>query len=146
MLWNSTNKPSAKNTGIMAFIDEGSEIEGKYSFTGTGTVLLNGRFHGEIVTTDALVVGEKAMVNATIQAESVVIMGEVVGNVRASSRIELKGAARVFGNLEAPVVILEEGVLFEGQCRMPGARPDEPVHSPGAGEAILTRHPQSDHD
>ena len=125
MWWNSTNKPSAKNTGIMAFIDEGSEIEGKYSFTGTGTVLLNGRFHGEIVTTDVLVVGEKAMVNATIQAESVVIMGEVVGNVRASSRIELKGAARVFGNLEAPVVILEEGVLFEGQCRMAGARPDE---------------------
>jgi len=130
MWWNSTNKPSAKNTGIMAFIDEGSEIEGKYSFTGTGTVLLNGRFHGEIVTTDALVVGEKAMVNATIQAESVVIMGEVVGNVRASSRIELKGAARVFGNLEAPVVILEEGVLFEGQCRMAGARPDEAAHDP----------------
>ena len=130
MWWNSTNKPSAKNTGIMAFIDEGSEIEGKYSFTGTGTVLLNGRFHGEIVTTDALVVGEKAMVNATIQAESVVIMGEVVGNVRASSRIELKGAARVFGNLEAPVVILEEGVLFEGQCRMAGARHDEAAHGP----------------
>ncbi len=130
MLWNSTNKPSAKNTGIMAFIDEGSEIEGKYSFTGTGTVLLNGRFHGEIVTTDALVVGEKAMVNATIQAESVVIMGEVVGNVRASSRIELKGAARVFGNLEAPVVILEEGGLFEGHCRMAGARPDEAAQGP----------------
>ena len=130
MLWNSTNKPSAKNTGIMAFIDEGSEIEGKYSFTGTGTVLLNGRFHGEIVTTDALVVGEKAVVNATIQAESVVILGQVVGNVRASARIELKGAARVFGDLEAPVVILEEGVLFEGQCRMAGARPDEAAHDP----------------
>src|SRR3970040_1888111 len=130
MWWNSTNKPSAKNTGIMAFIDEGSEIEGKYRFTGTGTVLLNGRFHGEHVTMDALVVGVKAMVNATIQAESVVIMGEVVGNVRASSRIQLKGAARVFGNLEAPVVILEEGVLFEGQCRMPGARPDGAAHDP----------------
>src|SRR3970282_1024263 len=130
MWWNSTNKPAAKNTGIMAFINEGSEIEGKYSFTGTGTVLLNGRFHGEIVTTDVLVVGEKAMVNATIQAESVVIMGGVVGNVRASSRIELKGAARVFGNLEAPVVILEEGVLFEGQCRMAGAKADEAAQGP----------------
>jgi cytoskeletal protein CcmA (bactofilin family) len=130
MWWNSARKPSAKNTGIMAFIDEGSEIEGKYSFTGTGTFLLNGKFQGEIVTTDTLVVGEKAIVNATIRADSVVILGEVVGNVRASTRVELKGAARVFGDLEAPVVTLEEGVLFEGQCRMAATRPDEAAQGP----------------
>ncbi len=40
-------------------------------------------------------------------------------------RVELKGAARVFGEMEAPVVVLEEGALFEGQCRMATTRPDE---------------------
>lgn len=129
MFWNSKHKSSAKQTGIMAFIDEGSEIEGKYTYTGTGTVLLNGRFKGEIVTTDALIVGEKAVVSATIRAESVLIMGEVHGNVQANSRVELKGAARVFGDLEAPAVVLEEGVLFEGKCRMAALRPEEEARS-----------------
>lgn len=118
MQWNLTLKPASKQAGIMAFIDEGSEIDGKYTFTGTGTILLNGKFKGEIVSTDAIVVGEKGVVNATIRAESVLIKGEVVGDVHASSRVELKGSARVFGDLEAPVVVLEEGVLFRGQCRM----------------------------
>jgi cytoskeletal protein CcmA (bactofilin family) len=125
MLWKLTGKTSERRTDIMAFIDEGSEIEGKYTFTGTGTILLNGKFRGEIVTTDALIVGEKAVVNATIRAESVVIKGEVVGDVHATARVELTGAARVFGDLEAPVVVLEEGVLFRGQCRMATSSSDE---------------------
>jgi cytoskeletal protein CcmA (bactofilin family) len=125
MLWKLTGKTSERRTDIMAFIDEGSEIEGKYTFTGTGTILLNGKFRGEIVTTDALIVGEKAVVNATIRAESVVIKGEVVGTVHATARVELTGSARVFGDLEAPVVVLQEGVLFRGQCRMATSSSDE---------------------
>jgi len=42
-----------------------------------------------------------------------------VGNVHASERVELTGKARVFGDLESPVVVLDEGVMFEGHCRMP---------------------------
>ncbi|MEE9138911.1 MAG: polymer-forming cytoskeletal protein [candidate division NC10 bacterium] len=114
----------------MAFIGEGSEIEGKYTFKGAGTVLVNGKFHGELTVTDALIVGEKAVIHATIRAQSVVIWGEMVGNVHARERVELRGAARVFGDLEAPVVILEEGVLFEGRCRMAGSRPDEEARDP----------------
>ncbi|MEE9181516.1 MAG: polymer-forming cytoskeletal protein [candidate division NC10 bacterium] len=130
MLWNSKGKPSAEHTGVTAFIDEGSKIEGKYTFTGTGILLLNGEFQGEIVTTDALIVGEKAVVNATIRAASVVIIGEVVGNVQASGRVELRGTARVFGDLEAPVVVIEEGVLFRGQCRMTSMGADEVAQDP----------------
>src|SRR5499427_3526560 len=108
--------PGTKNGDLTAFIDEGSEIEGKYSFS--GTVMLNGRFSGEIQTKDTLIIGEKGVVNATVRAGSVVISGEVVGNVLASERVELRGTARVFGDVEAPVVVVEEGVLFEGHCKM----------------------------
>ena len=130
MLWNSRRKPSVKHTGVTAFFDEGSKLEGKFTFAGTGTLLLNGEFQGEIVTMDAVIVGEKAVVNATIRAASVVIMGEVLGNVQASGRVELKGTARVFGDLEAPVVVIEEGVLFRGQCRMATTRADEVTQDP----------------
>lgn len=123
MLWRSKRKPSTQRGDLSAFIDEGSEIEGKFTFS--GTVLLNAKFHGEIVTTDTLIIGEKGVVNASVRAGSVVIRGEVVGNVQANERVELKGRARVFGDLEAPVVVIEEGVLFEGHCQMTKTRPAE---------------------
>jgi cytoskeletal protein CcmA (bactofilin family) len=123
MLWKSKRKSLARHGDLTAFIDEGSEIEGKYTFS--GTVLLNGKFHGEIASTDTLIIGEKGVVNANIRTGSVVIRGEVVGNVQATERVELKGTARVFGDLEAPVVVIEEGVLFEGHCRMTKTKPAE---------------------
>jgi cytoskeletal protein CcmA (bactofilin family) len=101
---------------LTAFIDEGSEMEGRYTFR--GTVMLNGKFKGEISSEDTLIIGERAVIVADIRAGRVLVSGEVTGNVRAMERIDLKRTARVFGDVEAPVVVLEEGVLFEGYCRM----------------------------
>ncbi|MBI3824532.1 MAG: polymer-forming cytoskeletal protein [Candidatus Rokubacteria bacterium] len=108
---------------LSAFIDEGSEIEGTYAFR--GTVMLNGKFRGEIQTSDTLIVGEKGVINASIRAGVVLISGEVVGNVMAIDRVELRGSARLFGDVEAPVVVIEEGVIFEGHCRMTKPKPAE---------------------
>ena len=80
--------------------------------------MLNGKFKGEIVSNDTLIVGEKAAIHASIRAGIVLISGEVVGNVLATERVELRGTARVFGDVEAPVIVVEEGVRFEGHCRM----------------------------
>src|SRR3989338_7515917 len=111
MLWKKSVK-AAKGGDLTAFIDEGSEIEGKFTFS--GTVMLNGRFRGEITSNDSLIVGEKGVVNASIRAGVVLINGEVVGDVMAAERGEVCGSARVFGEVEAPVIVIEEGVLFEG--------------------------------
>jgi len=115
---------SARRKNLTAFLDEGSEIEGKYTFT--GTVLLNGKFQGEIASPDTLIIGERGVVNASVRAGTLVVTGELVGDVHASERIELSGKARVFGDLESPIIVLEEGVTFEGRCRMP---------KPGAAES-----------
>lgn len=122
---SKNGKPAtSRSDDLSAFIDEASEIEGKYSFR--GTVMLNGKFKGEILSKDTLIIGEKAVINASIHAGIVLISGEVVGNVLASERVELRGTARVFGDVEAPVVVVEEGVLFEGHCRMP-KQPADPA-------------------
>ena len=110
----------AGSDGLTAFIDEGSEIEGRYTFS--GTVMLNGKIKGEIVSNDTLIIGEKGVVNAAVRAGIVLISGEVVGNVCASERVELRGTARVCGDVEAPIVVVEEGVLFDGHCKMTKAR------------------------
>lgn len=136
MLGFKRGNRSVKAGSLTAFIDEGSEIEGKYTFS--GTVMLNGKFTGEIVSSDTLIVGEKGVINATIRAGVVLISGEVVGNVLASERVELHGKARVFGDLETPVVVIEEGVLFEGQCRMTKPRPVEQPQIAAAGPRDLS--------
>jgi len=118
-------RKSVGRNGLTAFIDEGSEIEGRYTFS--GTVMVNGRFKGEISSTDTLIIGDKAVINGDIRAGRVLISGEVVGNVSAAERVELKRTARVFGDVEAPVVVVEEGVLFEGHCRMTKVNPNTEV-------------------
>src|SRR5437870_13819321 len=123
MAWGRNVKASPKSGDLTAFIDEGSQIEGKYTFD--GTVMLNGHFSGEIHTNDTLIIGEKGVVNASIRAGAVVISGEVVGNVLASERVELRGSARVFGDVEAPVGEGEEGVQFEGHRTMTESKPAE---------------------
>jgi len=115
MRWRKSKEPSRSSSDLTAFIDEGSEIEGKYTFN--GTVMLNGKFSGEINSSDSLIIGEKGVVNATVRAGVVLINGEVIGNVFATERVELRGTARVYGDVEAPVIVVDEGVLFEGHCK-----------------------------
>ena len=119
-MWPWSRRAAASRKKLTAFLDEGSEIEGKYTFT--GTVLLNGKFQGEIASPDTLIIGERGVVNASVRAGTLLVNGELVGNVYASERVELSGKARVLGDVESPVLVLEEGVMFEGHCRMP--KPD----------------------
>jgi cytoskeletal protein CcmA (bactofilin family) len=109
-------KKKGKRGDLTAFIDEGSEIEGKCTFA--GTVMVNGTIRGESASTDTVIVGEKGIVQANVQADTIFVSGQVVGNLVAAQRLEMRGAARVSGDIEAPVVVMEEGVFFQGHCQM----------------------------
>lgn len=126
MIWKTNGKAGGKATGeLTAFLDEASEIEGKFTFG--GTVMVNGKLRGEIVSNDTLIIGEKGVVNASIRAGIVLVSGEVVGNILGGQRVELRTGARVTGDIEAPVVVVDEGVTFDGNCRMTKADHDHAV-------------------
>jgi cytoskeletal protein CcmA (bactofilin family) len=108
---------------LSAFLDEGSEIEGRYACA--GIVMFNGRLRGELESSGTLIVGERGRVNGTVHAGTVIVHGEVTGNVTATDRVELKSTARVTGDIEAAVIIMEEGVYLDGRCRMTRQRPVE---------------------
>ena len=126
-MWKRRSKNPKMRRGIGAFLDEATEIEGKY--TCAGTVMLNGKLRGEINAKDTLIIGASASVHAIVQAGSLIVHGEIVGNVTAAKRVELKGGARVTGDIEAPVIVMEEGVFLEGQCHMAKMQPSEPSSS-----------------
>ena len=133
-MWSRRKSPKMRG-GIGAFLDEGTEIEGKYACV--GTVVLNGKLRGEINAKDTLIIGSRASVHAIVQAGSLIVHGEIVGNVTAAKRVELKSGARVTGDIEAPVIVMEEGVFLEGQCHMAKMGPSEPSSS--SNVVALTR-------
>jgi cytoskeletal protein CcmA (bactofilin family) len=101
---------------IHTLLGKGSEFEGKLTFE--GQVRIDGKFNGQIFTKDSLVIGDGARVQAEIHAGTVIIHGTVEGNVKATQLIELKQPGRVKGNLEAPALSMDRGVIFEGTLKM----------------------------
>ncbi len=101
---------------INAFLGKDTEFEGKLSFK--GFVRIDGRFTGEIFSEGTLSVGETAIIRSDIHVSHIIISGEIRGNIIADNRIEIHAPGKVFGNIQAPAVIIEEGVIFEGNCRM----------------------------
>lgn len=101
---------------INAFLGSDTEFEGKLTFN--GAVRIDGKFTGEIFAEGILIIGETAFIKSDIHVSHIIISGEIRGNVIAGERIEIHAPGKVFGNIQAPVVILEEGVIFEGTCRM----------------------------
>ena len=114
------------NLAVTAVIDQGCEFEGKLCFQ--GTVRINGIFRGEIYTPDTLIVGEGARVQGLIEAGSVIISGEVSGNVKAKYRVEIHQPAIFRGDIHTPSLRVDEGVIFEGSSRMVN-QPTQPVRS-----------------
>lgn len=108
----------AASGDLNALLGRGSEFEGKLTFE--GTVRIDGKFTGTIVTNDVLVVGEGAKVSAEITCGTVIVHGEITGNVRAKNAVELHHPAKMRGNIEAPSLMIEKGVIFEGQTKMEG--------------------------
>jgi cytoskeletal protein CcmA (bactofilin family) len=101
---------------INAFLGKNTEFEGKLSFS--GTVRIDGHFKGEILADGTLLVGDDAVVESEVQVSQLVVSGEVRGNLFAAEKIEIHPPGKVFGNIQAPAVVMDEGVVFEGCCRM----------------------------
>lgn len=101
---------------INAFLGVNTEFEGKLSFT--GAVRVDGRFRGEIVTKGTLIVGEMAVIESDIHAAHIIVNGEIRGNVIAEKRMEIHTSGKVSGNIQTPVLVINEGVIFNGNCSM----------------------------
>lgn len=102
---------------INALLGRGTEFTGKLTFE--GRVRIDGRFQGEIFSDDVLIVGEGGEVRAEVEVGTLIVRGGVIwGNVRATQLIEIWAPGRVYGNLAAPQLFIDKGVVFEGQCSM----------------------------
>lgn len=101
---------------VLACIARGMEFKGCLQFS--GTVRIDGRLEGEINTDGTVLVGRDAVIFAQVRARKVLCLGQITGDVQATEKIKLLAPAVLNGSATAPVVAMEEGVLFSGTLEM----------------------------
>jgi len=101
---------------ITAFLGKGTEFKGVLSFE--GTIRVDGKVEGEVVTKDTLIAGDGAFLQGEITVGTIISSGKIVGNINASQKVHLLAPASVQGTIRTPKLIVEEGVIFDGKCEM----------------------------
>ncbi|MGC9943793.1 MAG: polymer-forming cytoskeletal protein [Verrucomicrobiota bacterium] len=106
---------SANHTG-KNILNSDVEVKGNIKFAGELT--FEGKLDGEIHSDGVLTLGESAVINGNIAAQSVVVRGKITGNITAKDKIEIKAKAEVFGDVRATKLAIEEGVIFVGKTEV----------------------------
>jgi cytoskeletal protein CcmA (bactofilin family) len=105
-----------QNSNSTSILDQSSEFDGRLRFT--GTLVVNGKFRGEILSSGTLLAAETAELEADVRVGTAIVSGRVTGNIFAAERVELRAGARIEGDITTPALVLEEGVMFDGNCKM----------------------------
>jgi cytoskeletal protein CcmA (bactofilin family) len=106
----------AKADKISTFLGQGAELEGKLKVT--GTLRLDGNFKGQISGAGTFIVGEGANIESDIHVSNLFNSGEIRGNVIADEKIEIRADGKVIGSIQTPALVMDEGGIIEGNCRM----------------------------
>jgi len=107
---------------VSGFVGGGTVVSGDAEFK--GMLRIDGRFTGRVRSEKgSLIVSAGGVVEANVEVASAKINGTVNGDIVATERIELGRSARVSGNIQTPALVIEEGAVFEGNCRMRKAAP-----------------------
>lgn len=103
-------------------IASGISISGEIS--GDEDVVIEGRVEGNIRVGRDLKVAGSGIVKATVEAQSITVAGELVGDCLATGRVEIQSTGRVTGNIRAPKIVIAEGAMFKGMSDMSGRKDD----------------------
>ena len=97
-----------------------AEVTGKLSFT--DPTRLEGKLKGELKGSALIVVGSNAVVEATVDADRLVVLGKVHGNVTSKAGLEIRAGGRVVGDVDTGNLVVDEGGVLEGRVSMNGSR------------------------
>jgi cytoskeletal protein CcmA (bactofilin family) len=114
------NSGTTEQAEITAFLGKGTEFKGVLSFE--GTIRVDGKVEGEIISKDTLIAGDGAFLQGEITVGTIICSGKIVGNVNASQKVHILAPGNVQANIKTPKLIIEEGVIFDGKSEMAGEK------------------------
>ena len=106
-----------KEGTLSGFVGGGTVVTGEANFK--AMMRVDGHLSGRVSSSSGtLIVGANGKVDANIEVAVAVIHGTINGDIIATQRLELGRAAKVNGNIQTPSLIIEQGAIFEGSCKM----------------------------
>ena len=122
-----SDNQSPKASLLNSIIGEGTRFNGEFDLN--GLLRIDGDFTGTIRTNGQIIVGLNGRAACNIYADSVVIGGMVRGNVFTTDKVIILSTGMMIGNIRAPRLIVEEGVVFNGNCKITAPQSDA-IQSP----------------
>ncbi len=106
-----------KEGTLGGFVGGGTVVTGEASFK--AMMRIDGQLSGRVSSTGGtLVIGTNGRVDANIEVAVATVHGTVNGDIIATQRLELGRSAKVSGNIQTPSLMIEQGAVFEGSCKM----------------------------
>jgi cytoskeletal protein CcmA (bactofilin family) len=117
MTESETLAKDIKEGTLSGFVGGGTVVTGEANFK--AMMRVDGHLSGRVSSTSGtLIVGANGKVDANIEVAVAIIHGTINGDIIATQRLELGRAAKVNGNIQTPSLIIEQGAVFEGTCKM----------------------------
>jgi len=131
----SSKKRAPRHDEITAFLGAGTQYNGQFNFQ--GIVRIDGGVSGDIFSDGTLVLGEEGVVEGRVNVGRLISNGRIIGDVTAAERISLNKNSFLKGNMRSPVVVIEDGAVFNGRVvsgpdALKGVNPDGQDEPDGA--------------
>ncbi len=107
-------KPSSEEMNV--FWGKDSLFKGKVN--SEGIFRLDGKIEGEIFHSGTLIIGETAVIKGKVEATTLILNGNLEGDVTTKERMEIHARGRLFGTVLTPIFVIQDGGFFEGNCKM----------------------------
>ena len=107
---------------IATLLGQGSEYTG--DINAQGSIRVDAKVTGNITTTGTLILGATGSIDGNVEAEAVLIGGEVLGNIVATQKAELTSTAKVLGDITTQIIVIDEKAIFQGKCDMNQEMPE----------------------
>ena len=99
-------------------VEINAQMQGSLTFKDPINLKINGEFNGSLETKGTLSIGNKAIIEANISGDNIVVAGKVNGDILAQKMLTLMPTAVVKGNISTSKLNIVEGAIFQGKCQM----------------------------
>lgn len=118
-------KKSENLDSAVTILTNGCHFKGKLYCR--GSTRIGGKVEGEISSEGLLIIEEEAVICANIQADEVIIQGQVRGKLESRDRVELCQSSSFHGDVFTPLIVIREGARFNGHSTMVGDDKEDQV-------------------
>lgn len=105
-----------KSSGATSVLSKKVKMEG--DIRGDEDLRVEGHFKGTIKVTGDIFVGQSGVVEAEVEADNIIIQGQITGNVLARKQLEIQSSGQLLGDCKAKSIDIREGAIFEGRSSM----------------------------